>query len=226
MDRFGSIILFAGLGCFALAFLLSGLYPYLITDAEVPAATIVELAQDVPAEFRDLKDRYPVSFGAAYPGSDAALTTVDLLDVAEDDPARDVSEAAWRGAYATALRNGRDTYIAEGCWHCHSQYVRVVSNEFQRFGPPSTAQEYQNALNQPHLWGTRRVGPDLARTKGRHPNDWHIAHLIQPKNVFPNSVMPSYDFWFEEDGAPKRDGFAVVTYLQWIGTTYTEGDTP
>jgi cbb3-type cytochrome c oxidase subunit II len=124
--------------------------------------------------------------------------------------------------YAEALRLGRDLYVGQACWHCHSQYVRVVSNEEQRFGPVSTAQEYQNALNKPHLWGTRRVGPDLSREHGKRTNDWHIAHLINPKNVVPGTVMPSYSFYFEEDGTPKKKGFALVTYLQWLGTTAVE----
>ena len=118
------------------------------------------------------------------------------------------------------MQLGRDLYAGQGCWHCHSQYVREVSNEEQRFGPPSVAQEYENELNQPHLWGTRRVGPDLSREHGVRTNDWHIAHFINPRNVISNSVMPAYDFWFDERGVPERDGFAIVTYVQWLGTEY------
>jgi cytochrome c oxidase cbb3-type subunit 2 len=202
VERFYTFVFVAGLGCFAMAFMLSLVFPWMSLEnyhgmeyqtleqlAAVPSEEFVQLAEDFPEEFT-------AAFGEVSPES-----------------------------YSEALQRGRDLYVGQACWHCHSQYVRVVSNEFQRFGPTSTPQEYQNALNQPHLWGTRRVGPDLTRTKGRHPNDWHIAHLIQPKNVFSNSVMPSYDFWFQEDGAPKRDGFAIVTYLQWLGTTYVEGGT-
>ena len=123
-----------------------------------------------------------------------------------------------RPSYAEALQLGRDLYVGQACWHCHSQYVRPVSNEEQRFGPPSTAQEYQNALSQPHLWGTRRVGPDLSREHGKRPNDWHVAHFIRPKDLVPSSVMPPYDYYFEEDGTPKKEGFALVTYVQWLGT--------
>ncbi|HED65382.1 MAG TPA: cytochrome-c oxidase, partial [Planctomycetes bacterium] len=122
-------------------------------------------------------------------------------------------------AYAEALRLGRDVYIDQACWHCHSQYVREVSNEAQRFGPPGTAQEYQNGLNQPHLWGTRRVGPDLSRENGKRPNDWHIAHLIHPKNVVPTSVMPNYPWYFSDEGVPTKKGFGLVSYIQWLGTT-------
>ena len=85
--------------------------------------------------------------------------------------------------------------------------------------PPSTAQEYQNYLNQPHLWGTRRVGPDLSREGGKRTNDWHIAHFINPKDVVPWSVMPAYAYFFDERGTPTKDGFALITYLQWLGST-------
>ena len=77
-----------------------------------------------------------------------------------------------------------------------------------------------NELNQPHLWGTRRVGPDLARLHGRHTNDWHVAHFINPKDVVPYSIMPAYAYYFDEDGTPHEKGMALITYLQWIGTTY------
>ena len=130
-------------------------------------------------------------------------------------------------SYAEALRLGRDLYIGQACWHCHSQYVREVSNEAQRWGPPSEAYEYQNGLNQPHLWGTRRVGPDLWREHGRRSNDWHVAHFMEPKNVVTNSIMPAYDFYFEPDGTPHKEGFALISYVQWLGSTRTDrGEVP
>ncbi len=204
MERFNTLFFVAGLGCFAIAAVLSMVFPFMtmqsyhgmdyqtIEDlAAVPSNEFVQLATDFPEEFQ-------AAFGEVSPDS-----------------------------YAEALLLGRDLYVGQACWHCHSQYVRVVSNEEQRFGKPSTAQEFQNALNQPHLWGTRRVGPDLSREKGKRSNDWHIAHLINPKNVVPTSIMPRYDFYFEDDGAPKKEGFALVAYLQWLGTTlYEEEVTP
>ena len=68
-------------------------------------------------------------------------------------------------SFAKALRTGRDVYVAEACWHCHSQFVRPVSNEDLRFGPVSTPEEYQNDMFLPHLFGTRRIGPDLEEAK-------------------------------------------------------------
>lgn len=197
MERFYTLVFVAGLGCFAIAFVLSMVFPWMSLRSYhgMDYQTLEQLAETPSAEFLELAEQHPAAFREAY---------------GEPTPE----------AYAKALRLGRDVYIGQACWHCHSQYVRVVSNEINRFGPPSTAQEYQNELNQPHLWGTRRVGPDLARERGKHTNDWHIAHLMNPRSVVPASVMPAYPFYFDERGTPDRRGFALVTYLQWLGTTY------
>ena len=139
-------------------------------------------------------------------------------------------------AYHQALMNGRDIYIKEACWHCHSQYVRPVSNETLRYGPVSQPGEYQNILNLPQLFGTRRVGPDLSRESGKRPNDWQFTHLFNPKWVEPQSVMPSFTWYFDvqsKDGKkvdisealnpdvvikPKQGAIDLVAYLQWLGS--------
>ena len=197
MEKFYTLFFVAGVGCFAIAALLSLVFPWMTLGSYhgMDFQTLEDLAAEPSLEFVELAEAYPEEFGAAY---------------GEVSPA----------SYAKALRRGRDLYVDQACWHCHSQYVRPVSNEAQRFGPVSTAQEYQNELNQPHLWGTRRVGPDLTREKGKRTNDWHIAHLIKPKNVVPGSIMPAYPYYFDESGAPNEKGFALVTYLQWLGTTW------
>lgn len=199
MDRFGSIVTAAGLGCFALAFVLSGLYPWLITDGSKPETNLAVLASEVSEEFRDLKARWPVAFEQGYPGGADALTMQQLVGVDAADPRREASEAAWRAAYEKALRDGRDAYVSEGCWHCHSQYVRPVSNEDQRWGPVSVWEQDNNALQRPMLWGTRRVGPDLTYEGKLRSNDWHAAHFWNPAEVSPGSVMPRYP-WFFRDG--------------------------
>jgi hypothetical protein len=195
MERFHTLVFGAGIACFAIAFVLSMIFPWmsLYSYHGMEFHTLAELAETPGPAFADLAARYPESFRAAY---------------------GDVSPAS----YAEALQRGRDIYVGQACWHCHSQYVRVVAHEAERWGPPSTAQEYQNALNLPHLWGTRRVGPDLAREGGRRTNDWHVAHFMNPRSVVPSSVMPAYPFYFDEHGVPDRDGIALITYLQWLGT--------
>jgi cbb3-type cytochrome oxidase cytochrome c subunit len=130
---------------------------------------------------------------------------------------RNVSE------YKSGLLLGRDIYVAENCWNCHTQFVRPVGNEVARYGPVATLEEYQNDMNLPQLFGTRRVGPDLSREHGKHSNDWHYAHLFEPRLVVPESVMPSYPWLFErprqgEPIKPNERGVALVAYLQWLGT--------
>ncbi len=120
--------------------------------------------------------------------------------------------------YKKALTLGRDIYIAEACWHCHSQYVRPAGNEIARYGPISENWEYQNEMNLPQLFGTRRVGPDLIREAGVHTNDWHFAHFRDPQLVVPESVMPRYDWFFEKNGKPNERGWAITAYVQWLGS--------
>jgi cytochrome c oxidase cbb3-type subunit II len=131
-------------------------------------------------------------------------------------------EADWRQACADTLRLGRQIYIGEGCWHCHSQFVRPVSNESRRWGEVAQSVEYQNELQRPVLFGTRRVGPDLSREGGRRSNDWHVVHFHRPLSVSAASNMPEYPWFFETGGdgsiEPNDRGFAIITYVQWLGS--------
>lgn len=85
---------------------------------------------------------------------------------------------------------GREIYIREGCYACHSQMVRSLADEIDRYGPYSLAAE--SAWDRPMLWGSKRTGPDLARVGGKYSDDWHVAHLIDPRAVVPVSIMPAY----------------------------------
>ncbi len=127
-------------------------------------------------------------------------------------------------AYHNALLRGRDMYVREACWHCHSQYVRPVSGENLMYGPVSTPGEMQTVLQLPQLLGTRRVGPDLSRLAGKYTNDWHFAHLYKPTQVVPDSVMPTYPWYFTKDKSgvpqPTADGIALVAYLQNLGRDF------
>lgn len=207
MDRFTSILLVAGLGFFALAFVLSGLYPYAITDAREPITTIAELAKQVSTEFKDLKEKYPVSF-AELPQAAECRTDYELQGATPEE--RTASDRAWEAAYAVALRNGRDRYIGEACWHCHSQFVRPAANEAARYGPVRGPEVDNNELQRPMLWGTRRVGPDLTHEGGKRSNDWHVAHLLDPSSTSPGSIMPRY-VWLFRDGYQLRRRVAPDT---------------
>ncbi len=91
---------------------------------------------------------------------------------------------------------GREIYIREGCYACHSQMVRSLADELDRYGPYSLAAE--SAWDHPMLWGSKRTGPDLARVGGKYSDDWHVAHLIDPRSVIPVSIMPAYP-WLTRD---------------------------
>ena len=119
------------------------------------------------------------------------------------------------GLTASELR-GRAIYGREGCAYCHTQQVRFVHADMTRFGAPTLAWETQ--VDYPHLWGTRRIGPDLARQAAVHSEDWQYAHLFAPRAVVPQSVMPAYRALF--DGSPLRprqEARDLVAYLETLG---------
>lgn len=128
--------------------------------------------------------------------------------------------------YQEALLTGRDVYVKEACWHCHSQYVRPVGSESMYYGAVSTPAELETVLNRPQLLGTRRVGPDLSREAGKRTNDWHFAHLYDPKSTTPGSVMPGYTWYFKKGTSvpePTKEGVALVAYLQNLGAWVKHG---
>ncbi len=118
----------------------------------------------------------------------------------------DLGEVKWvrydATGYTPAEQVGRAVYIREGCWYCHSQYVRPVTGEDLRWGPVSEAGEY--AFDLPHLFSTRRIGPDLTRVGGKYGDDWHYAHHWDPRLVVPDSIMPSFKWLYAELRAPVK----------------------
>lgn len=196
MERFGSTFLIAGVITFFLGFFLQGIMPVL-TLGSLPIKSVEEVAGTVTPEFVQLAADYPDEF-KKYFGEPTSENHIK------------------------AVRQGRDIYISEACWHCHSQFVRPVSNEDLRFGPVSVPEESQDRMNLPHLFGTRRIGPDLSREAGKHSNDWHMAHFYEPRNVSPYSVMPGYTWFFDENRRPTDRGLAMVAYMQWLGSAVKE----
>jgi cytochrome c oxidase cbb3-type subunit 2 len=113
---------------------------------------------------------------------------------------------------------GRDVYVREGCYNCHSQMVRTLAFETARYGAYSEAGE--SVYDRPFQWGSKRTGPDLARVGGRYPDDWHRVHLINPRDVVPESNMPGYP-WLAEQPV---DGAAVarrMDALRRLGDPYS-----
>ncbi len=114
---------------------------------------------------------------------------------------------------------GRDIYIREGCYLCHSQMVRPMRSELLRYGEWSRAGEY--AYDHPFLLGSRRTGPDLMRVGGKYPDAWHFEHLRDPRSTSPGSIMPSYA-WLLHDRIDPTDIQASVRALQKVGVPYTD----
>jgi cytochrome c oxidase cbb3-type subunit 2 len=123
--------------------------------------------------------------------------------------------------YSAAELEGRDIYIREGCTVCHTQMVRPLQSETARYGHYSVAGE--DAYEHPFLWGSKRTGPDLARVGGRYSDEWHNAHLMDPRTVVPVSNMPAYPWLFENvlDGAITGRKMRV---LRTLGVPYSEAD--
>ncbi len=112
---------------------------------------------------------------------------------------------------------GRDVYIREGCYNCHSQMIRPFRAETERYGHYSVAGEY--VYDHPFQWGSKRTGPDLARVGERYSDQWHRVHLLNPRDVVPESNMPAY-YWL--DRPVKADGIeARMTALTKVGVPYT-----
>ncbi|WP_163648254.1 cytochrome-c oxidase, cbb3-type subunit II [Modicisalibacter sp. 'Wilcox'] len=114
---------------------------------------------------------------------------------------------------------GRDIYIREGCNNCHSQMIRPFRAETERYGHYSVAGEF--VYDHPFLWGSKRTGPDLARVGGRYSDEWHRAHLYNPRDVVPESIMPAYPWLFDDtlDGAHTADKMRA---LRELGVPYRD----
>ena len=116
---------------------------------------------------------------------------------------------------------GRDTYIREGCVGCHSQMVRPLRAETERYGHYSVAGEF--VYDRPFQWGSKRTGPDLHRVGGRYSDDWHRVHMINPRDVVPESIMPGYP-WLAKN---ELDGSNIQTKmetLRTLGAPYTDAE--
>ncbi len=116
---------------------------------------------------------------------------------------------------------GRNIYMREGCYTCHSQMIRPFRDEVERYGHYSLAAE--SMYDHPFQWGSKRTGPDLARVGGRYSDEWHRAHLIDPRSVVPESIMPPYAFLADRDletGDMRND----LTALYRVGVPYTKAD--
>ncbi|MFA7506271.1 MAG: cytochrome-c oxidase, cbb3-type subunit II [Burkholderiaceae bacterium] len=121
--------------------------------------------------------------------------------------------------YTALQQTGRDIYVREGCYNCHSQMIRPFRAETERYGHYSVAGEF--VYDRPFQWGSKRTGPDLARVGGRYTDEWHRIHLLNPRDVVPESNMPGYPFLATtraDDGTIVRK----LTALRTLGHPYTD----
>ncbi|WP_016744962.1 cytochrome-c oxidase, cbb3-type subunit II [Rhizorhabdus wittichii] len=139
----------------------------------------------------------------------APLFTID--DTVESDPKMRV--------YTPLELAGRNIYIREGCYACHSQMVRTLQDEVERYGPYSLAVE--SKYDHPMLWGSKRTGPDLARVGGKYSDQWHTAHLRNPRDVVPQSIMPRYG-WLSETELQTRHLGDDLRALRAVGVPYSD----
>ena len=114
---------------------------------------------------------------------------------------------------------GRDVYIAEGCYVCHSQMIRAIRDEVDRYGHYSLAAE--SMYDHPFQWGSKRTGPDLARVGGRYSDDWHIAHFNNPRDLVPESIMPAYP-WFARTPINADRIAQIMRAHRMAGVPYTD----
>ena len=130
-----------------------------------------------------------------------------------------VEEAPDMRVYTPLELAGRNIYIREGCYACHSQMIRTLRDEVERYGPYSLAVESQ--YDHPMLWGSKRTGPDLARVGGKYSDAWHVAHLGNPRAVVPQSVMPAYT-WLDNTQLDIDDLGQHLAAIRRVGVPYTD----
>lgn len=121
--------------------------------------------------------------------------------------------------YSALRLAGRDVYISEGCYNCHSQMIRPFRSETERYGPYTTVGE--TVYDRPFQFGSKRTGPDLARVGGRYSDDWHLLHLIDPRALVPESNMPGYP-WLADRAVDPDLIMTKMSRLQMLGDPYTD----
>jgi cytochrome c oxidase cbb3-type subunit 2 len=170
----------------------------------------------------------------AIPGMVEIIPLFYLKDTMESNKAPEIlwhrkdgeTLADWKAGdgirpYTALELAGRDIYIREGCYLCHSQMIRPFRDEKERYGHYSLASE--SMYDHPFQWGSKRTGPDLARVGGKYSNEWHYEHLRAPRSVVPESVMPNYP-WLEHNPVDGAHITRTMRAMQTLGVPYTETD--
>lgn len=155
----------------------------------------------------------------------ATLFTVAIGGIVEIAPLfwidNTIEQVEGMRPYTPLEQAGRDIYIREGCYTCHSQMIRPFRDEVERYGHYSLAAE--SMFDHPFQWGSKRTGPDLARVGNRYTDEWHVQHLKDPRSLVPQSIMPSYSF-LAETTLDTSNAKASLMALQRVGVPYSETD--
>lgn len=151
-----------------------------------------------------------------------AISFGGLVEIVPQFFLKDTTEPVAGLKPLTAIQlEGRDVYIREGCHVCHTQMVRPLRAEVERYGHYSVAGE--SVYDHPFLWGSKRTGPDLARVGQRYSDEWHKAHLFNPRNVVPESNMPAFPWLYDNILDGKLTG-KKMSALRSVGVPYTDAD--
>lgn len=193
IERFAAVFNVGGIGLLIIGLIISVVLPLIaIYNDTDDTASIEDIAANPDGSgFATLANLYPDQFERYWP------------------------EGASPANYADALELGRDLYIEHACFECHTQQVRPFAFETTRYGNASTLYEQNNDLQKPQLLGTRRIGPDLARA-GRDI-EYLVQYFWDPQSQVANARMPTYRSLYEEQGMLNEDGFALITYISWLG---------
>lgn len=144
---------------------------------------------------------------------------VEIVPLIFDDQVREPTEGVV--PYPALALAGRDVYVREGCYNCHSQMIRALRSETERYGPYSVAGE--SVYDRPFQWGSKRTGPDLARVGGRYSDEWHYIHLNNPRDVVPESNMPNYG-WLADYPLSGALVQKKMRLLNAMGDPYSDAD--
>lgn len=234
-ERWAFIFFLGGIGFFVLGTFVQGILPIIVLGG----SSKMKSADEVVKEGFD-KRQFPeiIQLLYMYPELWKKYYNVPTPNYYDSSP--NVQQQIVKGV-AHAISDGRWIYMAEGCWQCHSQYVRPFETAY--YGHVSVPSEYDNTLFLPHLFGTERKGPDLTREAGKKGVEWHLAHFVNPEYTTPGSIMPRYAKFvaLDKDGNPKltpanpsepyaslnpeptKYGLAVIAYLEWLGSWYRPG---
>jgi cytochrome c551/c552 len=224
MERFSFVALVAGILFFLFADFISWALPMFVLK-DIPKKSVQDLVAEAIAknttawsDFKKLAMYYPESFQKLCEYTEKFSGATEVIKDCKPN----------EKTFAKALKIGHRWYVAEGCWNCHSQMIRPVSNETLRFGIPGVSNtvsypsEYNNELQAPVLWGTKRVGPDLIREAAVHNIGWQAAHLYNPLYTSPGSNMPGYPWYFTKDKngniVPNERGISLLAYVMWLGS--------